>query len=86
MNRSTFVPALSPAQVEYRHYLNSPRWRILRWLRLRLDGHRCRMCGSSERLEVHHRSYDWRGAFWLWELLDLTTLCRRHHEQYHKGG
>jgi len=67
--RNNFVPALSPAQAEYRHYLKSWRWRLLRRIRLWIDGHRCRMCGASEALQVHHRSYQHRGRSWWRELL-----------------
>jgi 5-methylcytosine-specific restriction endonuclease McrA len=77
----------SPAQAAYRAYLASPRWRSIRWARLRLDGGRCRLCGSPERLEIHHRSYENKGRRgplgWLAELRDCITLCRTHHSQYH---
>lgn len=83
--RNTFVPALSPAQVEYRHYLRSWRWRMLRRLRLAIDGRRCRMCGSRAALQVHHRDYTNRGKSWLGELFDLTTVCDSCHDDFHDG-
>jgi hypothetical protein len=82
---SNFVPALSPAQLEYRRYLKSWRWWVLRRVRLWMDGNRCRMCGSAERLQVHHRDYLHRGKAWLGELFDLTTVCNSCHGDFHDG-
>jgi hypothetical protein len=82
---NNFVSALSPAQLEYRRYLKSWRWWILRRLRLWMDGRRCRMCGAAERLQVHHRDYLHRGRSWLGELFDLTTCCASCHSDYHDG-
>lgn len=76
---------MTPSQTEYQRYLRTFRWRFLRWLRWRIDGGRCRMCGASKRLEVHHRDYEHRGRS-LWnELADLTTLCRNCHDDFHDG-
>jgi len=76
---------MTAAQAEYRHYLTTSRWRILRFIRIRLDGGRCRVCGTRTRLEVHHRDYAYRGRSWWRELMDLTTLCRACHGDYHDG-
>ena len=71
----------------YALYLQSPRWRLLRSLRRRLDGGRCRVCFTRYRLETHHRSYRNRGApgplGFLAELRDLITLCADCHEAAH---
>lgn len=82
---TNFVSPLSPAQEEYRRYLQSWRWRILRRLRIKLDGGRCRMCGTTERLHVHHRDYLHRGRSWFGELFDCTTVCADCHSDYHDG-
>lgn len=76
---------MTPAQAEYRHYLTTYRWRILRTLRLWIDGGRCRMCGRRSSLECHHRDYTHRGRNWWRELMDLTTVCRACHGDYHDG-
>jgi len=76
---------MTPQQAEYQQYLRSWRWWALRTLRKWLDGGRCRLCGTGQRLEVHHRDYRWRGRSWLGELLDLTTVCRTCHADYHDG-
>lgn len=88
---TTYVPAhadRTPAQQEYARYLRSPRWRLLRWLRRRIDGGRCTHpgCTARTRLEVHHVRYDNRGrGFWA-ELRDLRTLCSAHHGAAHGRG
>jgi hypothetical protein len=76
------------AAVEYRErYLRSPRWRIIRWMRKRIDGRRCRMCFSPRRLEVHHKSYKHKGdpgpLGMLAELRDCVTLCHDCHMREH---
>ena len=72
----------------YALYLQSPRWRLLRSIRRRLDGGRCRVCGGRRHLETHHRSYRHRGAPGLLgfvaELRDTITLCAECHAAAHK--
>jgi hypothetical protein len=44
---------------------------------LERDGHRCRLCGSVERLHIHHvKPISFGGTH---TLLNLITLCRRCH-------
>ena len=63
-------------ELAYRQYLKSARWRQKREARKSQDGYRCVRCGSDERLEVHHISYQRLG----WEpLSDLRTLCHECH-------
>jgi 5-methylcytosine-specific restriction endonuclease McrA len=75
------------AQRQYRDYLSSPRWRTLRSLRRRIDRNRCRTCGATGRLEVHHSTYQHRGVpglrGWLRELRDVITLCDDCHGKVH---
>jgi 5-methylcytosine-specific restriction endonuclease McrA len=66
-------PDLSP---EYRAYLRSERWQELRLLVLLRDEHRCRQCGATDRLEVHHLTYE---RLYHEPLSDLTTLCLDCH-------
>ena len=64
----------------YPAYMLSSQWRALRTQALERDGGRCRLCDSSEDLDVHHRRYP-RGGRWELDCLDaLTTLCRTCHE------
>ena len=77
---------LTAAQAEYRNYLHSFRWRIVRRIRLWLDGNRCRVCNRRGRLEVHHRSYEHRGGSIEGELKDTITLCAECHMAAHERG
>lgn len=69
----------------YSQYLKSPWWRwLVRPLRRRLDGNRCRACHAKRRLEVHHASYVNRGSWLFWrEVADCITLCNDCHEGVH---
>ena len=70
------------AAERYADYLHSPEWRELRLYVLERDGWACRLCGSTRRLEVHHRWYPEpmrRDGPW-----NCTTLCRRCHRRYHR--
>jgi len=68
---------------DYAAYLASEHWQITRAFALDHAGHRCQVCNSDERPEVHHRTYLRRGA----ELpQDLIVLCRKCHETFHKNG
>lgn len=76
-------------RAQYQDYLQSPRWYILRSLRLLIDGNRCthrvnlRRCNRTTSLQVHHTSYAHKGepgiGGLLAELIDLRTLCDYHH-------
>lgn len=68
--------------LEYRTgYLNSEHWKIVRRQALQAASYRCQHCAKSERLDVHHRTYERLGAE---EPGDLEVLCRSCHEQEHE--
>ena len=61
--------------------LNTAAWQRTRTLVRARDRNRCRICGTTEKLSVHHIR---QGAG---DSLDnLVTLCRRHHEQAERVG
>ena len=62
----------------YDLYLESPAWRKKREARLLIDKHRCTVCGSGKRLEVHHTTYANVGHE---NLYDLRTLCHACHAE-----
>ncbi len=67
---------------EYRQYLNSDKWKAIRDNIVYRDGNMCRLCGSQERLEVHHMN----GKFRFKEEYHpeiLITLCADCHERIH---
>lgn len=71
------------AGIPYVEYLRSEHWRERRKGAMERAGHRCQVCNSSGPLDVHHRTYARRGC----ELPeDLTVLCRKCHETFHKNG
>lgn len=62
-------------------YWRSAEWRRKRTARLEIDKHRCRVCGATDSLTVHHLPQSY-------ELIpnesvedDLITLCRRCHDE-----
>lgn len=67
---------LTEGQRKYRDFLASAEWQETRALIIDMDGGRCRICGSTEDLAVHHFSYN---EDWL-KCTNLITVCRRCHE------
>lgn len=67
-------------RVPYEQYLKTGHWEARREKALRLAGRRCQECGSAERLEVHHLSYD---RLFQERDGDLIVLCRRCHGKRH---
>jgi 5-methylcytosine-specific restriction endonuclease McrA len=73
---------MSEIHTSYASYLESARWHFLRSEALARDGFRCRVCDARGGLQVHHRRYP---AAWGEEAVeDLTSLCWRCHECFHK--
>lgn len=65
----------------YADYLQSPAWQARREWAIALAGGHCALCPSSDRLEVHHSTYDRLGH----ELpSDLIALCSTCHERVHR--
>ena len=58
-----------------------PDWENIRQLVLRRDKHRCRQCGSSQNLDVHHLVALKDGGSN--DLPNLVTLCRECHSKIH---
>ena len=57
----------------YEDYIASPVWARLRSEALIRDSFRCRGCGATDRLEVHHVRYD--DPLGYESVEDMTTLC-----------
>ena len=76
--------------LEYSEYLKSPQWLEKRKVILERDAHKCRCCGATVGLQVHHRQYHVNkitGEFQLpWDYLNkyLITFCDRCHMSGHK--
>ena len=64
----------------YGEYLRTEEWQKCRLGALERAGKRCQLCGSGERLDVHHNTYVRRGC----ELeSDVIALCRGCHARHH---
>lgn len=66
--------------LDYNRYLKSSEWRMRRRHILATQT-ACQLCGSRERLEVHHRNYDHLGAEPDDDLLVLCAVCHRRDDE-----
>lgn len=66
---------------DYNKYLKSAYWNEIKEQVLERDKHRCRLCDSSDNLQVHHRTYD---NLHNEDLEELITLCKKCHYIVHK--
>jgi hypothetical protein len=81
-HHSPYVRELELRSMPYRDYLQTPEWQERRQEQLERDGYRCRLCNSTTGLQVHHRTYENRGA----EMPgDLTTVCGDCHWGFHQS-
>lgn len=77
------------SELEYGQLLSLPQWKKKRKQILLRDGKKCRSCGSTYFLQVHHRQYHVLksiGQFklpWKYESKYLITLCEKCHNAGH---
>ncbi len=70
----------------YRDYLmNDPRWKEASYKRKVEDKFRCRNCGNTSSLRVHHLRYEKNAHDVKPKLTDLITLCVKCHHGVHHG-
>ncbi len=67
-------------KMPFEEYRRTPEWRSRRNRVLLRAGNRCELCGTRERLDVHHRTYERYGEE---QLGDLIALCRSCHQRFH---
>jgi hypothetical protein len=68
-------------RLPYRAYLKTPHWQQVRKAALERTEHRCSLCNDHEhQLEVHHRTYERRGAE---RPADVIVLCDSCHSRHH---
>ena len=70
-----------PVERDYWRYLQSKQWQDTRKAVLYRDHYKCRNCGATRYLTVHHKTYS---RFGHERLSDLITLCRRCHREVHR--
>ena len=68
-------------QRHYSAYMRSPEWARKRTATLNRQGRFCRSCGSTQALNVHHRSYANLGRE---TNSDLVILCETCHTGVHQ--
>jgi len=71
------------SQLAYDEFLASDYWQSVRKAVFARDGHQCKLCKSTENLQVHHRWYPARGTE-LKHLDALVLLCSNCHHKQHQ--
>lgn len=69
-------------KLTYPQFLRSDYWQKVRKLVLERDGYKCKRCGSTENLRVHHKTYKHHNSE-LKHLEDLVTVCDFCHNVIH---
>jgi len=72
------------SNMPYSDFLNTVYWRGVSLFIKRRDGFKCASCGSTEKIEVHHKTYENHGDE-IHNLADLTTLCEKCHRDEHSA-
>lgn len=70
-------------QLPYSEYLKTEGWQQRRVKALARAEHRCQVCNSDKRLEIHHRTYERLGHE---RDADLIALCHDCHTLFHGDG
>lgn len=72
--------------MQYNLYLHSEHWQNKRKETLLKQGKNCRVCGSDENINIHHRRYKYNGESVLGKEINqiLLPLCRDCHGLWHK--
>lgn len=66
----------------YLLYIKSEWWTKRKNQYFKRYGRRCEVCGSTEKIQLHHKLY---GKYYHELDRDLVALCFFHHDQLHKG-
>lgn len=69
-------------QKKYLAYIKSPRWKKKRDKAIKRDKHKCKICGATRDLRVHHLDYD---TLFHENLKSLITVCVGCHNDLHNG-
>lgn len=76
---------LTPSQLKYREYLQSPHWQKVRNEIIKVRGEKCEICGATENLQVHHKTYKHLGFEENYPE-DLIVVCKKCHYKIHHRG
>lgn len=66
--------------IPYKEYLLTEHWKTIRKRKLRKANYKCELCNSTEKLNVHHKTYENRGCE---KDEDLIVLCEDCHGKFH---
>jgi 5-methylcytosine-specific restriction endonuclease McrA len=84
------LPLFSYNHGSYKGLLLSKEWKEKRKEILKKDNYKCKCCGSSNELQIHHRQYHYSLKLrrhrkpWEYPSLLLITLCRKCHQKGHQ--
>jgi 5-methylcytosine-specific restriction endonuclease McrA len=67
--------------MEYKEYLQTKHWKIVRENALSYWDNKCALCFSEDNLNVHHRTYLSLGGE---RDNDVIVLCKVCHERHHE--
>lgn len=72
-------------QLSYSDFLKTPYWKAIADETKRMAGYKCKLCGKSENLSTHHRTYDIHGKEHIYNVMknDLIVLCDNCHKKFH---
>ena len=68
----------------YVEKLKHPKWQRKRLFILWRDNFKCRICGTTHHLNVHHMIYEKGKEIWESNMNDLITLCNYCHRKIHQ--
>lgn len=69
-------------ELKYEDYLKTEYWKELSEVIKKEADYKCQICNSDSNLNVHHRSYEYKGIPEL-EKKDLVCICDKCHSIYH---
>lgn len=76
----TLVDQARQYRYPYHLYLKTGHWGTTRAAALQRAQHRCELCNATDRLQVHHKTYE---RLWQEQPQDLIVLCRNCHAKFH---
>lgn len=74
---------MSVGKLTYAEQLKDVRWYFKRNEILLRDNNKCRKCGVTNNLHVHHKEYHRRQLAWEYNNIYLITLCASCHKEIH---
>ena len=68
--------------MKYSNFLKTRYWQTIREYMIRTADNKCSACGSTKKLNVHHKTYEHHGSE-IFHLEDLVVLCATCHKKAH---